>query len=98
MARIRMDTDTLQRCGVNLQNDIANFEGFNSRLAELIANIGSSWSGESSTAYQEMMLAYSNLANRMVEILRQYMNYIQQAQQRYETLDSQCSSRIRSSF
>lgn len=98
MARIRIDTDTLQRCSASLQSHIANFEGYNGRLTDLVANIGSTWDGESSAAYQEMMLSYSGLSNRMVGILRQYLEYIQQAQQRFETLDSQCSSRIRGSF
>ena len=98
MPRIRIDTDALQRCSANLQTQIGMFGDFNNRLTGLIGNITSSWEGEACTAYHEMMTAYSGLASRWTGILSQYLDYIQQAQQRFETMDNQCASRIRGAF
>lgn len=98
MARIRIDIDTLRSYANNLQLRINEYESLNERFNNLSGTIVSSWQGESAEAFGNLTSQYVIKAKQLTGILEQFKNYAQNAADRFDSADSECANRIRSSF
>lgn len=98
MAKIKIDVAALRENSRGLELKIQELNVLNKNLDSLISRIESSWEGEASTAYINMMRFYENKANSMVEILTEFKSYIDSAVIKFEDVDNASASNIRNSF
>ena len=89
MANIRIDTD-------GLQNNISSMRAYvNARTQSLLAQIASSWEGEASTAYINIMTERMQKAGQMKELLQEFLSYMEDARTKFVSRDQEGASAIR---
>ena len=98
MADIMIDTSGLSESEQALKAHMADLQGLNSRLTALIDQIGASWEGNRSKRFIQMMIERREKAEQMVEVLREFLKYAQEARERFTALDKRCAAQIQNSF
>ena len=93
MANIRIDTD-------GLQNNISSMRAYeldslNARTQSLLAQIASSWEGEASTAYINIMTERIQKAGQMKELLQEFISYMESTRTKFVSRDQESSYSIR---
>ena len=96
--RIAVDIAALQNNEKTIGDYINRLEALNARLEALLGRIGSSWEGNSSQAYLNLMRGYAAQAASMAEVLREFKSYVEKAYTLFETKDRTSASRISGSF
>ena len=98
MAKITIDTDALTT-GVNdIMKQITGLQGVNDALRTVINTIEGSWQGDSSTAYVGVVNGYAQQAEKMVNVLKEYMEYVEKANQTFTKLDADSAKKLRAAF
>ena len=69
MANIRIDTDGLQNNISSMRAYVNELDSLNARTQSLLAQIASSWEGEASTAYINIMTERMQKANNAFQII-----------------------------
>lgn len=72
MANIRIDTDGLQNNISSMRAYVNELDSLNARTQSLLAQIASSWEGEASTAYINIMTERMQKAGQMKELLQNF--------------------------
>lgn len=98
MGRIRVNTDNLRSYANTLTGRIGEYDSLITRMEALNQNIHATWKGEAQLRFSEMMDQYIRQTRELSEILSQFRDYAQQTADKFETVDAECASRIRSSF
>lgn len=98
MAKITIDTDALVQGIQNISGRIGKMQETNSMLQSIAGIISSSWTGSSSEAYTEKMNEYIEHANKLVQVLEEYQNYVKKANETFSKLDSDSANKLRASF
>lgn len=98
MALIRIDDIALAGNEALLRGQIRDLEALNARLEELLLRIESSWEGEASNAYIATMRARKLKAEQMVDVLNEFLSYIQETRGRFTSKDSDLAVLLRSAF
>lgn len=98
MALIRIDELALMANETALKAKIAELQSLNARLEGLLQRIESSWEGNASQNYIAMMRQRQGKAVQMVEVLSEFLRYIQEAKSRFSSKDSDSAGRIRGAF
>ena len=78
MANIRIDTDGLQNNISSMRAYVNELDSLNARTQSLLAQIASSWEGEASTAYINIMTERMQKAGQMKELLQPGQNLFQE--------------------
>lgn len=95
MANIRVDTDGLQNNISSMRAYMGELETLNARTKTLLAQIASSWEGEASTAYINVMTERTNKAEQMKELLQEFISYMESAKTKFDARDRDSASSIR---
>ena len=74
MANIRIDTDGLQNNISSMRAYVNELDSLNARTQSLLAQIASSWEGEASTAYINIMTERMQKAGQMKELLQEFLH------------------------
>lgn len=96
--RIAVDIAALQNNEKTIGDYIDRLEALNARLELLLGRIESSWEGNSSQAYLNLMRGYAVQAANMAAVLREFKSYVGKAHTLFETKDRASASRISGSF
>ena len=72
MANIRIDADGLQNNISSMRAYINELDSLNARTQTLMTQIASSWEGEASTAYINIMTERIQKAGQMKELLQEF--------------------------
>lgn len=96
--RTRVEIDSLRNFANTIEGRIQEYETLNDRMAAMKDNVLASWHGEASEAFGEMMGNYVIRAEKLVEILTEFKNYAQKAADLFDSADTECAAKIRSSF
>ena len=90
MANIRIDAD-------GLQNNISSMRAYINELDSLNARtqIASSWEGEASTAYINIMTERIQKAGQMKELLQEFISYMESTRTKFVSRDQESSYSIR---
>ena len=78
MANIRIDTDGLQNNISSMRAYVNELDSLNARTQSLLAQIASSWEGEASTAYINIMTERMQKAGQMKELLQEFLSYMEE--------------------
>ena len=98
MAKFKVDITALRTDEKSLDQQIQDLMELNKRLETLISRIESSWEGDASVAYVRMMRNYASQAANMVEVLKEFKSYVNNAANTFESFDKKTASRIWGSF
>ena len=98
MARIKVNVAALRSCLSQINSRLGQLQGLNSKLEGQIGTIASSWEGEASRAYEQMMRNYLSKAKKQEAVLQEVKKYIQSAITKFESTDKKSASKIRGSF
>lgn len=98
MAHIKIDFDGLTQQASLLNNYAQSYESLNSRMNALTQQISSSWEGESSKAYLEMMQKYYQQSQKIVGIINAFRGYATGASNDFDDVDRRCAGLIRGAF
>ena len=79
MANIRIDADGLQNNISSMRAYINELDSLNARTQSLLAQIASSWEGEASPAYINIMTERMQKAGQMKELLQEFLSYMEDA-------------------
>ena len=96
--RTRVEIDALRNYANIIEGRIQEYESLNDRMATMKDNVLASWQGEASEAFGEMMGNYVVDAQKMVAILTEFKSYAQKAADLFDSADTECAAKIRSSF
>ena len=96
--RTRVEIDALRNYAQTIEGRIQEYEALNARMAAMKDSVLASWQGEASEAFGEMMTTYVVDAEKLVEILNEFKSYAQKAADLYDSADTECAAKIRSSF
>ena len=91
MANIRIDTDGLQNNISSMRAYVNELDSLNARTQSLLAQIASSWEGEASTAYINIMTERMQKAGQMKE----FLSYMENARTKFVSRDQEGASAIR---
>ena len=95
MANIRIDTDGLQNNISSMRAYVNELDSLNARTQSLLAQIASSWAGEASTAYINIMTERMQKAGQMKELLQEFLSYMEDARTKFASRDQEGASAIR---
>lgn len=95
MANIRIDTDGLQNNISSMRAYVNELDSLNARTQSLLAQIASSWEGEASTAYINIMTERMQKAGQMKELLQEFLSYMEDARTKFVSRDQEGASAIR---
>ena len=95
MARIKVNIEGLQANISAINQKIAELQGYNANLNNLLNQIDSSWEGAASEAYASKMRGYHSKAVEMISVLEEFKRYMQDAVTRFEQQDRDGASDIR---
>ena len=98
MAKFKVDITALRTDEKALDQQIQELTELNKRLETLLGRIESSWEGDASTTYLRVMRTYAAQAANMVEVLKEFKSYVNNAADTFETFDKKTASRIWGSF
>lgn len=98
MGKIRIDVEKLRSSAGLLDERIIQLSELNGQFNTLLARIGDSWDGKASAAYIQVMGIYAGKADEMIQVLKAFKTYVNQAADRFESKDKEAALRIRSSF
>lgn len=98
MGRIKIEVDTLRNYASTVGGRISECEALNTRMSNLSSSITASWEGDAKRSYEAMMNGYIQQGTALIEILKKFQGYAQQAADLFDNVDSQCAARIRGSF
>ena len=98
MAKIKVDVDALSANSTALNSRISELQNLNNRLEDLINRIESSWEGQASLIYINIMRNHALKAKKMVDVLMEYKKYVDSAISKFSGVDKDSASKIRSSF
>lgn len=98
LAKIVVDIAALQNNEKTIGDYISRLEALNARLETLLGRIESSWEGNSSQAYLNLMRGYAAQSANMAAVLREFKSYVGKAHTLFETKDRTSASRISGSF
>ena len=96
--RTRVEIDALRNYAQTIEGRIQEYEALNARMAAMKDSVLASWQGEASETFGEMMTTYVVDAEKLVEILNEFKSYAQKAADLYDSADTECAAKIRSSF
>ena len=94
MANIRIDADGLQN-NISSMRAYINELDLNARTQSLLAQIASSWEGEASTAYINIMTERIQKAGQMKELLQEFISYMESTRTKFVSRDQESSYSIR---
>lgn len=95
MANIRIDTAGLQNNISSMRAYVNELDSLNARTQSLLAQIASSWEGEASTAYINIMTERMQKAGQMKELLQEFLSYMEDARTKFVSRDQEGASAIR---
>lgn len=98
MAKIRMDIESLKSNSSKLSSKISELEGLNNRLESLIARIESSWDGQASETYCIKMREHLAKAKDLIKVLTAYKEYVDNAVEKFKSLDHSAGNGIKGAF
>ncbi len=98
MAKIKVAITSLRENEKSLEKQLAALEQLNGRLESLLNQIESSWEGDSSAAYIQLMRRYGKQAAAMTQVLTEFKSYVKNAADTFERRDEQAAARINGSF
>ena len=93
MANIRIDADGLQNNISSMRAYINELDSLNART--LMTQIASSWEGEASTAYINIMTERIQKAGQMKELLQEFISYMESTRTKFVSRDQESSYSIR---
>lgn len=94
MANIRIDTDGLQNNISSMRAYINELDSLNARTHTLLSQIASSWEGDASTAYINIMTERIQKAEQMKELLQEFLSYMESAKTKFASRDQESSHSI----
>lgn len=95
MAVIKANVAALRQNANTIQKDISELNRLNAALNQLLANIESTWDGKASEQYIASMVKHKKKAEQMINVLQEFMNYIEKAARKLETMDKEGASKIK---
>ena len=95
MANIRIDADGLQNNISSMRAYINELDSLNARTQTLMTQIASSWEGEASTAYINIMTERIQKAGQMKELLQEFISYMESTRTKFVSRDQESSYSIR---
>ncbi len=98
MALIEVNLEALESNSNQLKTKIDELQALNTRLENLIGRMESSWEGDASVTYINIMRSHMEKARKMMAVLQEYKNYVDKAKNEFTSVDSNSASRIRGSF
>ena len=98
MAKIRVDVDGLQDNYQSLGLRTAEMQDLIARLNAILERIDSSWEGDASRAFIEMMRGYRLRAEGVLKVVQAHRDYIGKASAKFSAADARCADVIRNSF
>ncbi len=98
MGRIKVELDNLRSYISNLNGRINEYEALNARMESLNSSILATWKGDAKNAFDSMMTEYIEQAKQLGGILTLFKSYAQDAVEKFESVDTECATRIRNSF
>lgn len=94
MADIRIDTDGLQNNISSMRAYINELDSLNARTRTLLSQIASSWEGDASTAYINIMTERMQKAEQMKELLQEFLSYMESAKTKFASRDQESAYSI----
>ena len=94
MANIRIDTDGLQNNISSMRAYINELDSLNARTQTLLSQIASSWEGDASTAYINIMTERMQKAEQMKALLQEFLSYMESAKTKFASRDQESSYAI----
>ena len=91
MANIRIDTDGLQNNISSMRAYINELDSLNAQTRMLLSQIASSWEGDASTAYINIMTERMQKAEQMKELLQEFLSYMESAKTKFASRDQESS-------
>ena len=92
---IRIDADGLQNNNSSMRAYINELDSLNARTQTLMTQIASSWEGEASTAYINIMTERIQKAGQMKELLQVFISYMESTRTKFVSRDQESSYSIR---
>ena len=92
---IRIDADGLQNNISSMRAYINELDSLNARTQTLMTQIASSWEGEASTAYINIMTERIQKAGQMKELLQVFISYMESTRTKFVSRDQESSYSIR---
>lgn len=89
MANIRIDADGLQNNISSMRAYINELDSLNARTQTLMTQIASSWEGEASTAYINIMTERIQKAGQMKELLQEFISYMESTRTKFVSRDQE---------
>ena len=74
---------------------VNELDSLNARTQSLLSQIASSWEGEASTAYINIMTERMQKAGQMKELLQEFLSYMEDARTKFVSRDQEGASAIR---
>lgn len=98
MAQIKMYLDDLKDCSSSLDSRIAELEGLNKKYENIIVQVATNWEGKACSKYVSLMSTYSANTSQLIELIRSFKHYVEEASSRAEAADYQSSCKIANIF
>lgn len=98
MAFIKIDDKALDESSKKIAEKIEQLTDMKSRLSSITGAISDSWQGVSSDAYINLLHGFDDRTGEMIEILKEFENYVERSISDFRELDRKSADRIRNSF
>ena len=98
MAKIKVNVEGLQDNYKALDLRAADMQALIAKLTAILTRISSSWEGDASKAYIDMMTGYRRRAEDILKVIRSHRDYIGKAATGFSAVDARCADVIRNSF
>ncbi len=98
MALIKIDDKALDESSKKIAEKIVQLSDMKSRLSSITGAISDSWQGASSEAYINLLHGFDARASEMIEILKEFEDYVEKATSDFREIDRKSANRIRNSF
>ena len=98
MAKITIDSDALVKGASGIGKAIEDMLSITGSLHSVITTIQDTWSGSSSESYGVLMNNYAQQAEKMADMMKTYMEYVEKANEAFTKLDQDSAQKIRGSF
>lgn len=93
--KIIVTPEEMRSNATNIRTEKANFEQCISSMRTIVNSIASSWEGEASTAYINIMTERIQKAGQMKELLQEFISYMESTRTKFVSRDQESSYSIR---
>lgn len=98
MARIKINYAELQKQSSRMANNIQTYQSLINRTKSINSEIGSSWTGDASIEFVNLINRYIDNANKMVDLLNQFIKISTDVSKKFKNVDSSSAKQIKDSF